>query len=220
MHRLLYERTGTAVWISHLDMVRMFQRCFARAGIRVKHTAGFNPHAYISIALPLSVGVESECEILDFTLEDDSVTLPELPARLNACFPEGLRVLRAYESDRKIRDLTHLRARLTLTYDNGMRSSELKALREFYASGELVVLKRRKKGDPVPTDLRPMIVSLDLTQPDEKTVVMETTVCAQNPSLNPEYLLTALREAHPDLSPDDAHIRRLDVLDASLCAFR
>ena len=66
--RLLFSKTGRAKYISHLDLMRTFQRAFARAGIAIKHTEGFNPHPFVSIALPLSVGYSSQCEILEFGL--------------------------------------------------------------------------------------------------------------------------------------------------------
>ena len=68
MPRLLFEKTGNAVWISHLDLMRLFQRAFKRAGLPLTHTQGYNPRPSVSIALPLSVGVESGCELLDFEL--------------------------------------------------------------------------------------------------------------------------------------------------------
>ena len=64
MNRLLFEKTGDAVYLSHLDLMRIFQRAFRRADILIWHSQGFSPRAYVSIALPPSVGVESRCEIL------------------------------------------------------------------------------------------------------------------------------------------------------------
>ena len=93
--RLLFERQGTACYISHLDLMRTFQRLFLRAGIFLKHSNGFHPHPIISIVLPLPVGQSSCCELLDFEIEQ-TVDLAALPALLNAGCPEGLRVLRAY----------------------------------------------------------------------------------------------------------------------------
>ena len=71
MPRLLFEKTGSAVWMSHLDLMRLFQRAFKRAELPLTHTQGFNPRPSVSIALPLSVGVESVCELLDFDLEGE-----------------------------------------------------------------------------------------------------------------------------------------------------
>lgn len=82
MNRLLFEKRGDAVYLSHLDLMRVFQRAFKRAGILIWHSQGFSPRAYVSIALPLPVGMESRCEILDFEIEDGS-------GRAFRSFPRG-----------------------------------------------------------------------------------------------------------------------------------
>ena len=120
MNRLLFEKTGDAVYISHLDLMRIFQRAFRRADIMIWHSQGFSPRAYVSIAMPLSVGASSRCEILDFEVEDGSVDLATLPEKLNRTMPEGGRVRKAYESDRKIKHLKYLQAAVRLEYDNGV----------------------------------------------------------------------------------------------------
>ena len=114
MNRLLFEKRGDAVYLSHLDLMRVFQRAFKRADILIWHSQGFSPRAYVSIALPLPVGMESRCEILDFEIEAGAVELPALAGRLNAVLPAGIRVLSAYESARKVKELTRLQAEVTL----------------------------------------------------------------------------------------------------------
>ena len=84
MPRLLFEKTGNAIWISHLDLMRLFQRAFKRAGLPLTHTQGFNPRPSVSIALPLSVGVESRCELLDFDLDGAAVSAQQIMDKLNA----------------------------------------------------------------------------------------------------------------------------------------
>ena len=64
-HRLAFSKLDTAKFISHLDLMRTFQRAFLRADIPIKHTEGFHPHAFVSIPLPLSVGYSSVCEVLE-----------------------------------------------------------------------------------------------------------------------------------------------------------
>lgn len=220
MSRLRYARSGQAVWISHLDMMRLFQRAFARAGIRIRHSAGFNPHALISIALPMSVGTASECELLDFAVEAGCGDLAGLPERLNACLPEGVRVLEAYDSERKIRELRHLRARIDLTFDAGAPERAREQLESLFAREEIIVLKKKKKAGFVPENIRPMIVSMDVTQPDRTQISLETVVCALEPSLNPEYLLRAIENELPQLRADETSICRLEVYDEDLNLFR
>ena len=89
MHRMLFEKTGRAVWMSHLDTMRLMQRAFRRAGVLLHHSQGYTPHAYVSVLLPLSVGTESVCEILEYELDEP---LEITPAQMNAVLPEGVRV--------------------------------------------------------------------------------------------------------------------------------
>ena len=84
--RLRFKKTGRAVYISHLDLMHTMQRAFSRAGYELRYSEGFNPHPQISIALPLSVGAGSVCEIMDFRLKDEA-DLSERPARLTSVMP-------------------------------------------------------------------------------------------------------------------------------------
>lgn len=70
--RLVFVKEHQASYISHLDVMRTFQRVFPRAGLSIKHSNGFHPHPILSIVLPLPVGQSSECEILDFESVEES----------------------------------------------------------------------------------------------------------------------------------------------------
>ena len=99
-NRLLFRKYGRAVYISHLDLMACFQRAFLRSEVKVWQTEGFNRHVYVAIALPLSVGYTSDCEILEFNLEDD-IPLAKVPERLNAALDlktrrEDFKLLDAY----------------------------------------------------------------------------------------------------------------------------
>ena len=144
MHRLLFEKTGDAVWISHLDLMRVFQRAFKRAGLPLTHTKGYNPRPSVSIALPLSVGVESVCELLDYELDSMDVPCCEIPQRLNACLIPGVKVLEAYEDGRKLRELTHMEGEITLTYDNGVPQSAEEEIRNRFARETLTAARKTK----------------------------------------------------------------------------
>lgn len=57
--RIFYKKLDVAKYISHLDMQRCMQRAVKRAKLPVWYTEGFNPHPYITFALPISLGIES-----------------------------------------------------------------------------------------------------------------------------------------------------------------
>ena len=219
MNRLLFEKRGDAVYLSHLDLMRVFQRAFKRAGILIWHSQGFSPRAYVSIALPLPVGMESRCEILDFEIEDGSVELSGLPARLNAVLPAGIRVLEAYESARKIKELTRLRAEVTLEYDGGVPEDAQKALAAFFARESIVITKRSKKGDKE-LDIKPLIFALSIAAVSETELRLECILSAQNPGLNPAYLAQAIERELPSLKPDFVRVRRTEIYDTEGNIFR
>ena len=108
MLRALFEKTGNAVWMSHLDLMRLFQRAFKRADLHLKHTQGFNPRPSVSIALPMSVGVESVCELLDFELDGQELSCDEICRRLNDALVDGVTVREVYDTGRKIKYLASL----------------------------------------------------------------------------------------------------------------
>ena len=136
MRRMLFEKTGTAVWMSHLDTMRLMQRAFRRAGVILHHSQGFTPHAYVSMLLPLSVGVESVCEIMEYELDADLKLTPE---EMNAVLPEGVRVLNVYESARKAKELTHLQAELTLLYDSLVPENAVKLIGSCLSAKQLLL---------------------------------------------------------------------------------
>ena len=220
MRRILFEKTGDAVYISHLDLMRLFQRAFKRGGLNLKHTQGFSPRAMVSIALPLSVGVESRCEILDYELVgQEELTFEEIKERLNATMPAGVRVLEVYDSPRKPKDLTHLDVTVRLEYDKGIPQGCVEAIRELFGREAVTVTKRGKNG-PVEQDIIPMIADLEITEVSKQELELSARVCAQNPSLNPQQMVTAIESYLPQCRPDFSRIFRREVLGADGAIFR
>ena len=206
MRRMLFEKTGKAVWMSHLDTMRLMQRAFRRAGVVLHHSQGYTPHAYVSLLLPLSVGVESVCEIMEYELDSDVKITPE---DMNAVLPEGVRVLEVYESDCKAKYLAELSVELTLEYDQGVPEKAVQEIAELLSREELVVEKRSKRGME-DRDIRPMIKSAELKSDGEK-IFLSTRISAQNPSLNPALLISAVERYQPWNKPDFVRYRRLEV---------
>ena len=215
--RLRFEKTDRAIYISHLDLMRTMQRAFNRAGYALKYSEGFNPRPQISIALPLSVGMGSVCEIMDFTLKEDP-DLAELPERLTQAMPEGIRVIEAYEPQRKSALLKWLAIRGVFEYDERDPAVMCPALQAFFDREEIVILRRTKRGEGE-SDIRPAIRSLSFT-PGEKCVALEGVISAQNPTLNPDLLADALRQLQPEIAPDFAKFTRLETYDESGELFR
>ncbi len=138
--RFRFEKRGRAAYLSHLDVMRTFQRAFIRAGIRLRHSEGFNPHPRMSIALPLQLGCESVCEVLDVSLLEGEEN-KELLAALNAALPEGIRVLRAGEPALPVKRIAW--AEWELRFPS---QEEAEAAEEILRSPSLPVEKKTKRG--------------------------------------------------------------------------
>lgn len=219
MPRLLFEKTGRGVWISHLDLMRLFQRAFKRADLPLTHTQGFNPRASVSIALPLSVGVESACELLDFELDGQTVSCDEICNRLNNALVDGVRVLEVYETGRKIRDLSLLHCMVTLEYDAGVPADAQAAMEKLFAQESVIVPKKTKNGIQ-DQNIIPMIRRLSVVSVDPNTIELDVLVCCQNPTLNPAQLALAVEMHLPEYKADFTKSRRVEIYDQNENVFR
>ena len=219
MPRVLFEKTGNAVWISHLDLMRLFQRAFKRAGLPLTHTKGFNPRPSVSIALPLSVGVESTCELLDFELDGEQFSCEDVLNRLNLALVDGVRVLSVYENGGKIKNLSLLACTVIMEYDHGIPSGAEEAIRELFARESLTVDKRSKNGVSE-QDIIPMIRRIQITAEDSNILCLHTLICCQNPSLNPMQLSAAISRYLPEYSPDFVKCCRNEIYDSEETIFR
>ncbi len=216
--RLCFAKEGVASYISHLDLLRTFQRVFIRAGMVIRHSAGFHPHPLMSFVLPLSVGQTSVCELLDFETEEE-IDCAALPARLAPCLPQGVRVLECHAPERPVRDLQYLQALVTMEYDNGLPPGGAEAVRSLLLGEQVVVAKRNKKKQMADVDIRPMIHTVEV-EAEEGDLILRTVVQAQNPGVNPALLAAAAARHLPAYQPDFVRVHREQLLSADGKVFR
>jgi radical SAM-linked protein len=92
--RVRFCRGEELKFISHLDIIRLWVRALRRARIPLEYTEGFSPHPRISLAVPLSVGVTADNELLDISIT--KVVSPHwFVDTVNRQLPEGMKVLEA-----------------------------------------------------------------------------------------------------------------------------
>ena len=216
-YRLRFEKTGRAVYISHLDLMQTMQRAFSRAGYSLKYSEGFNPHPQIAIALPLSVGTASVCELMDFRLAAEA-RLEDMPEALTAALPEGVTVTAAWEAQKKCALIKWLRVEGLFEYDERDAAAMAAGLTAFYKRGQIEIEKKTKRGVGV-TDIRPAIREIAFA-PCDGGVRVEAVISAQEPTLNPDLLADALRQLAPEYAPDFASFTRLETYEANGEVFR
>lgn len=155
-YRLVFSKEGRARYISHLDLLRTFQRVFKRAGIPLWYTQGFNPHAYMMFPLALSLGTDSRVEILDIALTE-KLPFDEVRDRVNREMPEGMSIISAGEPVMKHTEIAFAEYEIRFCM-TGMTGSETEeSFLRFGEQEKIEVEKRTKKRGINLVDIRPHI---------------------------------------------------------------
>lgn len=215
--RMRFKKTGRAAYISHLDLVQTIQRAFFRAELPLKYSEGYNPRPQLSALLPLSVGTESICELMDFQLTQDMDIAP-IPALLTEKLPEGIEIMEVYPRQRKPAELKWLKVEGRLEYDEREPGELIGQLEEFFARESITVMRRTKRGEGL-ADIKGAINSMELTA-DEGKITMSAVISAQEPTLNPALLIDALSQNAPELAPDFAKFTRIETYDREMKLYR
>ena len=161
-------------FVSHLDMQRLFQRAFRRAGLPLSYSKGFNPHPLLSFATALSVGYTSECEYFDVFL-DEKIDVDEFRSRVNAVLPEGVAVTKAVDAGEMKASLTTLMRSADyfarLDFDREVTSDELENALASLLTGEIIV-EKKTKGGMKDVDIRPLLISVNLIDCSEGSAIL------------------------------------------------
>ncbi len=218
--RMKFAKEGRAKYISHLDLMSTMQRSMARCEMPLWFTEGFNQHAYVSVALPLSTGFSGEYEFLDFNLLCESVPVNAVEA-LNAAFPEGLRAIEIYplaDGGRKLAEIAYSKYRVTYTFENGEAQRFADALRALFARDTVEIVKRSKRGEKT-VNMRELMREITV-EVDGNDVKVYVITAAGNNNLSPEYITRAMNLYHPEFQTPDVAYHRLAVYTEDMQAFR
>lgn len=178
--RAVFEKRGRSKYISHLDLNRCMQRTFKRSGIPVWYTEGFNPHIYINFALPLSLGYESGCEIMDFNITEE-MPFDELRDKLNRAMPEGITVVKVYTPTTKHTAIKY--ADFKITFSGNVTDD----FEKFIGREQINTIKKTKKGEKE-IDLKPDINVISLEETEGKTMLVLRLPAGTEKNLNPSLV--------------------------------
>lgn len=180
--RIFYKKRGRIRYTSHLDMNRLMQRALARTHLPVWFTQGFNPHLYLTFPLPLSLGFESDYEMMDIRLTEP-LPAKEVMERLNARLPTGLSVIAVAPPALPASQIAFSDYAITLPWET---SKEL----ESFFSAPIVVDKKTKRGTSE-VDIRPHMTVLGISGQEGKTHL--SLRCESGPvfSVNPSLAMAA-----------------------------
>ena len=184
--RALYEKKGRARYIYHLDINRLMQRVLKRAGLPVWYTEGFNPHMYLTFALPLSLGCESEAEYMDFRLTED-LPFEKICRRFNDSLPEGIHVREAFAPIHKTAEIARADYRIRLQAGCGSEMLK-KSWDAFWGAERIEVVKKTKRGMQT-VDLKPEVVLNGTAIGEDGLTLFVSLPAGPEKNYNPSLLL-------------------------------
>ena len=189
--RMSFQKTGMAKFISHLDTVRCITRAMKRACVPIWFTEGFNPHAFLTFAMPLSLGFESLCETVDFRLMEE-VDLNELVERLNEALPVDITVKEIYVYETSPNDISWAEYKITFNNPDNLLLAQAENI---LSSDEIIVLKKVKKGRnkvEKEVNIKEHIKSFELNVEDGKLIFRTVLSSGTSTNINPMLLIGAL----------------------------
>jgi len=191
--RILFSKQGRIKFISHLDTCRVLRGAFVRAGIKLRYSEGFNPHPRLTLALPLSLGHESICEMADVILEQP-ISESDLVAQMNAALPEGIAVISAASAIAKYGQLGSAKYKITFDCPEHTKISILL----LNTAASLCVDKTTKSGKTKSVDVRAGLKSWEISSQQDSTILTATLSVAGESYTSPDLLVTALSNALPN----------------------
>ncbi len=89
-----FEKKGNAIFLSHLNIMSIFERALMRASLFPEMTGGFNPKPRLEFANPLSLGIYSEDEVASVFLLG-KIDPSHFTEAINRVLPDGLKIRKA-----------------------------------------------------------------------------------------------------------------------------
>lgn len=212
--RLKFIKGYETKYISHLDLMRTFQRALRRAHIPMVYSGGYNPHPDMSFASALGVGVISIGEYLDIGINEE-ISTQEVVERLNATLPVGLKVEKAVVLREKAKSamslVSHARYRLYLKlYDDIDIESSIGS---FLQQDHIIAAKEqpKKNFELIEVDIKPMIKEMNISSQEGHNITLDCILsCGSKANLKPELLLQALAKHIKD-GFESERIERVDL---------
>lgn len=190
--RVFFSKTGMAKYISHLDLMRCMTRAVKRASLPVWYTEGFNPHLFMTFALPLSLGVESLCETVDMRLTQE-IPLDEVRRQLNAVLPADIQVSKVALPVHKPEEIAFAQFEIRFYHKNP--ASFFAGLETAFSADALPAEKKAKQGRKkvVKTiNLKEYIHAHTLTMCADGVSLAVVLSAGSKDNINPALLIEAL----------------------------
>jgi radical SAM-linked protein len=211
--RVRFSRGEEVKYVTHLDLMRLWERALRRAGIDVAYSEGFTPHAQLSLAAPLAVGVTSEGELLDVFLASRTTPL-EFMRAIGKQLPAGVEALEVDEVGLRAPSLqSELRAaEYEVSLAATLPEADARQAVERFLTAESIPWEQVRDGETRRYDIRALVQHLWLDSPKDGSAVIGMRVRADSGgSGRPEQVIAAMGLPEPVA----VHRRRLVLAETS-----
>lgn len=215
IYRLKFEKREEVKYIGHLDTMRTFTRCIKRTKLPIKFSSGFNPRVQLSFALPLAVGVTSECEYFDLELNGE-VEPEEVISELSQTMPSGFKILTC-EKLEKAKSLMSLVKEaiyeINLDVNTDEIENDVKRIQDLLSQETIEIVKQGKAKKEETLNIKPMIIDFMVEEINYRTIRMTIHCTAgSKDNLNPNYVLQAVKELLGEEVLEDSDIHRKELI--------
>jgi len=161
--RVQLAKRGKARYLSHSEFSRTLMISARRAGLPLQYSGKYRPRMKVSLSPPLPIGVTSECELVDFFLEQ-YVSPAEAEQALERSLPDGIQVVRCRLMGSDVKPVGKLidtaAYRVQLPTETGNEGDWKRAV-EIFLGMEVVNLERVQPRRTRVVDLRPGVYTLE-----------------------------------------------------------
>ena len=206
--RITFGKAGPLRYTSNLDMAKIWERVLRRADLPLLYTRGFNTRPRISLAMPLPLGISSECEILDISLRERmDFCEANLRERLLAVSPQGLSIEAIAEVDPRSATMQSriISAEYRIRIHDPLERAELQRKIDELLDQESIIVERTRRRKRSVMDVRPLILSLEI---DEQADLLAHLSVGDRGNLRPDHLLELLEMdgAHSSIHRSRLHL--------------
>ena len=201
--RITFGKSGTLKFTSSLDVAKIWERVLRRADLPILYTQGFNTRPRIQLAMPLPLGISSECEIIDVSMRERiNIDEAELRDRLLAVSPQGLTIQGIVEVDLRASTLHSLvsSAEYRIRFLDQIDLARLCQSIDDVLCRESIIVDRTRRRKRSVMDIRPLILALYVD--DERDLIAHLSV-GDRGNLRPDQVIELL-----DLQDCHHHVHR------------